>query len=219
MNYLDLIIIIVLAFGFLIGFKRGFTKQLVISISSILVYILSFILKNPVASILYNNLPFLNFNGLKALNIFLYEAVAFILVFIILSICLRLLIKLTSIFEKILKMTIVLGIPSKILGGILGLIQNLIYVFIVLFVLSLPIFSNINIKESKISNIILNNTPIIGNKINKTFKLTEEINNIKNNYNNNSDEYNEKIINLLVDNDIISNKNIENLNKRGKISK
>lgn len=219
MNYLDLIIIIVLIFGFLVGFKRGFTKQLVISVGTILIYILSFILKNPVATLLYNNLPFFNFAGLTAFNILLYEGIALILIFFILSIVLRLLIKLTSIFEKILKMTIILGIPSKILGGILGLIQNLIYVFIILFILNLPMFSSIDIKDSKLSSIILNNMPIISKKLDNTFKVTKEIDEIKDNYSDNKDEYNKEIVNLLVEKNIITKKNVEKLDKRGKISK
>ena len=46
MNIIDIIIIIVLAFGFVLGFLRGFTKELVNFLGLFVVLILSFILKN-----------------------------------------------------------------------------------------------------------------------------------------------------------------------------
>ena len=49
---LDIIIIMILLFGALIGFKRGVIKQGVITIGMILILVLSFILKNPVSSLM-----------------------------------------------------------------------------------------------------------------------------------------------------------------------
>ena len=61
MNYVDIIILIFLAFGAILGFKRGFTRQLVSLVGMFAIVILAFIFKNPVSVILYNNLPFFNF--------------------------------------------------------------------------------------------------------------------------------------------------------------
>ena len=58
MNVVDIIILIFLAFGAVLGFKRGFTKQLVSLVGIFAIIILSFLLKNPVSVFLYNNLPF-----------------------------------------------------------------------------------------------------------------------------------------------------------------
>ena len=52
---LDIIIIMIILFGAIVGFKRGIIKQSVITVGMILVLILSFILKNPVSSIMYNS--------------------------------------------------------------------------------------------------------------------------------------------------------------------
>ena len=52
---LDIIIIMIILFGAIVGFKRGIIKQSVITVGMILVLILSFILKNPISSIKHQN--------------------------------------------------------------------------------------------------------------------------------------------------------------------
>ena len=64
MNIIDIVILIFLGFGALLGFKRGFTRQLVSLVGIFVIIILSFLLKNPISVFLYNNLPFFNFGGI-----------------------------------------------------------------------------------------------------------------------------------------------------------
>ena len=61
---LDIIIIMIIVFGALIGFKRGIIKQSVVTLGMILVVVLSFALKNPVSAFMYKNFPFFSFGGL-----------------------------------------------------------------------------------------------------------------------------------------------------------
>ena len=93
MNIVDLIIIIVILFGAVIGFKRGFTKSLVSAVGLIAIVIIAFLLKNPVSTVLYEHLPFFQFGGVikgvTVLNIALYELLAFIIVLAILGIVLH----------------------------------------------------------------------------------------------------------------------------------
>lgn len=176
--YIDLILIIILVFGFLIGFKRGFTRQLVSLLGIFGILIISYLFKRPLSIFLANKFPIIKVNEFSDINILIYDGIAFILIFFIFSIIFRILVKLTNVFEKILKATIVLSIPSKILGGLLGLIENYILIFIVLTLLSLPIF-NINI-DSKLGNCIRYRTPFINNiNIKKA-----DINKIKKKYQN-----------------------------------
>ena len=79
MNIVDVIIILFLGLGAVTGFVRGFFKQTVMFVGTILVVVLAFLLKNPLSMILYENLPFFQMGGLTALNILLYEALAFII--------------------------------------------------------------------------------------------------------------------------------------------
>ena len=61
MGIVDIIIILFILSGALIGFRRGFTSQVVSLVSSFAIVILAFILKNPVSGLLYEHLPFFKF--------------------------------------------------------------------------------------------------------------------------------------------------------------
>lgn len=222
-NYLDIIILIFLAFGALLGFKRGFTRQLVALVGLVVIIILSFLLKNPISVFLYSNLPFFNLGGIfkdiTILNILIYEIIAFLIVFFVLLIVYKILIKITNLFEKILKATIILSIPSKILGAILGVIENIIFTFIVLYILSLPMINFNLIKNSKIGNTILYHMPVLTSIGNNTLKTFDEIVELKDEYDNtnNIDEFNNKVIRKMIDNKVITEDNVQKLIDSGKI--
>ena len=223
MSVVDIIILIFLGLGALIGFKRGFTRQLVSLVGIFVILILSFMFKNPVSVFLYNNLPFFNFGGIfkdiTVLNILVYEVIAFFVVFFVLTLIFKLLLFVTKIFEKILNATIILGIPSKILGALLGVVQNFVYVFIILYILSLPIF-NINIiKDSKLANTILNKTPILNKICDDTLDVFNEVIELKDEFKTttNMKEYNQKTLNTMIDKGIITRENVIELINKGKI--
>lgn len=224
MNIVDLIIIIIIAFGAIIGFKRGFTRSLVSAVGFIVITILAFLLKNPVSVFLYENLPFFKFagiiKGVTVLNIALYELLAFIIVLAILGILLKVLMIATSIFEKILNATIILGIPSKIAGAIVGVLQYFVIVFVALYVVSLPIF-NINIiNESKMKDKILNNTPILSNIVDDSMKVVNEFTTIKDKYednNSNAEQFNKEVLNLFLKYDIVKVESVDKLVEKEKL--
>ena len=224
---LDIIIIMILLFGALIGFKRGVIKQGVITIGMILILVLSFILKNPVSSLMYKNLPFFSFGGLfenlAVLNIIVYEGFAFLIVFSVLSTIFIILIKVSSILEKILRSTIVLALPSKILGMILGIFEYYLIIFVVLFILSSPIFGlndNKLFTESKIRNIILENTPFVSDQISGSLSALDDISDLINNKDEISDsEFNCKSINIMKKNNVIEKDSLEYLYSKNKITR
>lgn len=167
MNIVDaLIILIILASG-LVGFKRGVLKQTVSTVGFIIVVILAFYLKNPIAEFLSLHLPFFKFGGnfvnVTSINIILYQIISFILVVLLLEIVLGILIRITGIIEKILKFTIILGIPSKILGFIVGIVEGFIITFLVLFFFRQPSFNLSIFEGSKLTSPILNSTPVLSN--------------------------------------------------------
>lgn len=178
MNIVDIIIILVILLSGIVGFKRGFTKELVCFLGVFIVIILGFLLKDPVAQVLYDNLPMFRINGLLSLSIYIYEIIAFLLVTSVLMLIFKLLIVLTSLFERLLDHTIILGIPSKILGFILGLIEGVVWTFIIMFILSLPIFKVDEINKSTFKKAILDDTPILsymGNDIVDSLKEIAEV--------------------------------------------
>lgn len=222
MFFLDILIIIFLAVGFLIGFRRGFTREIVSLVGIILITILSFALKNPISVFMYKNLPFFKFNylikGATVINILLYEIIAFLIVFFLLFIVLKILIKITNVFEKILKATIVLSIPSKILGGCVGILKHYVILFIILYVVSLPIFS-INIGKSNIGNFMVNNSLGLSSVTSDTVKVFNEISNLIDEYKekDNKKEFNQEALDLLIKYKAITRDNAKSLVDNGKI--
>lgn len=223
MNIIDVIIVIFLIFGALIGFKRGFTKQLVSSLGLILIVFLAFKFKNPVSVVLYENLPFFKFGGIfkgiTVLNILIYEILAFFLVFACLLFLLRLLLFVTGIFEKLLNMTIVLGIPSKILGAALGIIENFIIVFIFLYIIFLPMFNIKGLSDSKLKDKILRKTPIFSTQIDKSIKVIDEFISLKDKYEKASkpDTFNQEALEIFLKHKVISTNSVEVLLEKDKI--
>ncbi len=165
MNIVDAIIILLILACGVAGFKRGVLKQLVSTVGFVIIVILAFYLKNPIAEFLSLHLPFFNFGGsfanVTSLNIILYQIISFILVVFILEVILGILIRVTGVIETILKFTIILGIPSKILGFIVGIIEGFIITFLVLFFLRQPGFNLKILEESKLTDPILNSTPVL----------------------------------------------------------
>ena len=219
---IDLILIIFIILGFFVGVKRGFTRELVSVVGFIVCIILAFLLKNPIAAFLYDHLPFFSFGGLlkgvTALNILLYEVVAFLITLSLLGIVLNILKFATNIFEKFLNATIILGIPSKILGGILGALEWIVISYIVLFILALPVF---NTKVSSESILYKSLTPIaskFSKDINNTLVVFEEFKNLKDEYSNSNDtnQFNLDSLDLMLKYHIIDVESATKLYNKGK---
>lgn len=204
----SLIIIILLIFGFLLGFKRGFTYQLIKMIGIFAVLFLSIIFKDELGLFLLNNFDIFNLNS--TISIIIYQSISFIILFFVFNLILRIILKISASFEKILKATIILGIPSKILGGILGFIEYYIYIFLILMILSLPIF-NLNIKSSELANFMLNKTPIISKS------GIDVLDDVKDEYQKDEEINEQEILDILIKNDIISKEDAYKLIKNGKI--
>ena len=220
MNIIDIIIIVCIALGALVGFKRGFFKQTVIFVGTILVVVFAFVLKNPLSLVLYKNLPFFKLWGLGSLNILLYEVLAFIIAIALLSLVFSIIIKVTGIIEMVLKATIILALPSKLLGMIVGIIQAIVILYVVLFIMSLPVFKIPFIKESNLSNLILTKTPLISSVADNVVISFEEISNtiiyIGNDIKD-VENTNNRITEVLVKNKVITIDNIKYLVDNGKL--
>ena len=217
MNIIDAAIILIILMGAVVGFKRGFTKEIVSFLGFFIVVVLSFILKNPISVFMYEHLPFFKFGGIikgvTVLNIALYEIIAFLIVLSVLTFILRIIMFATKIFEKILKFTIVLGIPSKLLGLVVGLIEGFVWVFIILYVLNLPVFNITELNNSKLKNKILNNVPILSSFASSTNKVINEFLDIKDKYEviDNSNEFNKETLDLFLKYDVITIDSVDNL--------
>ena len=102
MNVVDIVILIMLAFGALAGFKAGVIKKITDFVGMFIIIVLAFTLKNYVSVIMYENLPFFSFGGfikgIDVINILMYEVIAFIIVFVVLFIILKVILIVLVIF-------------------------------------------------------------------------------------------------------------------------
>ena len=220
MNIVDVVIVLSLAFGAVLGFKRGAIRTGVSFIGLVLAIILAAILRRPVAGLMYEYLPFFNFagifEGVKVLNILLYEVVAFFVVFSVLLIGVGLLSKVANIIEKALDFTIVLGIPSKTIGIAVGFIETYIYVFIIMYFLTLPMFNIGIVKDSKVTDKILNNTPILTNTVGNTLDAFQSVYELKD-ANKTKEEYSRKSLDIMLKHEITDVESIDKLIESGKL--
>lgn len=223
MNIIDaIIILVVLLFG-IYGFKNGLIRTVVSAIGIILVFTISFALKNPIAEWLSLNLPFFNFWGafkdVTILNVVIYQSIAFLIVFSILMAIYSFAVKISKFIERILTLTIILGIPSKILGFIVGLIEGVFIMAVVLMFLSLPIFNLELVHESNLKKGLLESTPIVGNLMKDTSKATNEIMSLKKEFSSNSskNKFNSESFDIMLKYGIIKVDYADKLISSGKL--
>lgn len=222
MNVADFVIIILLAFGAVEGFKTGVIKKTTDFIGMFVIVILSFTLKNNLSTIMYENLPFFSFGGfikgIDAINILLYEIIAFLIIFAALYFILRAVLVVTGLIEKILKATVILSIPSKILGIFVGILESYVYIFIVLVILTLPIFNIPFVRESRMVNFMLDETPILSSMSSEMIDIYDNVYNIViNRKDKNNEEINTEITKLMIDKKVLTKESARKLVDRNKL--
>ena len=223
MNIIDIILILLLLMGGVIGFKNGVIRQTVSFVGFFIVVILSYFLKDFVSAILYIFVPFFSFSGslegVTTLNILIYEVIAFLLVYVVLMAIYHFIVRMTGIVETILKFTVILGIPSKLLGMVVGFIETYIMVFIGLYCLSLPIFQIPFMNESGVRNTILNHTPGLSSVVSKSLSVVDEFADLKERYKDttNKNELNKETLDLFLKYNVVRYDTAQELVDRGKL--
>lgn len=222
MNIVDIVIIILLAFGAIEGFKAGVIKKTTDFVGMFVIVILAFYFKNDLSTIMYENLPFFSFGGfvkgIDSINILIYEIIAFLIIFALLLFVLKGLLVITGLIEKILKATVILSIPSKILGIFVGILESYVYIFIVLVILTLPIFNISLIRESKVSNFMLNNTPILSSLSDEMVDIYGNVYGIIVNREGKSNEdINTEVTKFMIDKNVLTKESARKLVDRNKL--
>jgi len=223
LNLLDISIIIFVVYGAILGFKRGFTKEVVKALGFIAVIVVAYFLKNPISVFFYEKLQFFKFGLLKnmeILNILLYETLAFILCIIVLSLVLKVISMVSSILEKIFNATVILGIPSKIAGALVGCVYNFIISFLILYALTFTLLDNGIVANSKFRTPILNNTPVLSSLIDKSMNVIDEFMVLKDKYSDKSiseNEFNYQAFDLFLRYKVVKPTTLEKLIENGKI--
>ena len=206
----DACIILILCSGAIVGFKRGVIQSAAQFLGTLAVIIIAYYLKNPISEFFYTYLPFFNFSGalegVTVLNIIIYEAIAYIVIILLLWAILRVIIVITGLLELILKMTVVLSIPSKLLGIIFGLAEAYIVLFVILFCANQIFMSNNQKIDSKYASVILNNTPLLSEKVSNAYNSVDEVVSMASKYQDTEDknEYNKEALDILLKNKFIT---------------
>ena len=220
-NIVDVILFLFIACWGVAGFKRGFIKQGVMTIGTVIIFILAFYLKNPLAEFLSLHLPFFKFGGMllgaTAVNILFYQLLSFIIILCVLEVILNVLIKASGIIETILKVTIIFGIPSKILGLILGLIEGVIVAHVLLFFASQPIFQ-LPMEDATLAQHVLK-VPGLSNVTGSMMDTFTDIYDLMDEYKDstNSNGYNLDAIDIMLEHKVITVDYVEKLMDKGKV--
>lgn len=222
-NIIDVIIILIILLGGIIGFKEGAIKKLTSIVGLVFVVILSFTLKNYLSVIFYENLPFFDFfgifKGLQVLNVVLYEMLAFVIIASVLMVVYKVLLGLTGLIEKVLKATVILSIPSKIVGFFVGLIEYYIWIYLVLFILTLPVLNIKEIYKSNVATSIITKTPILSKYTGKTVVIYNELYEIiETAEDKKSEELNEDAMEVMLKYEVITPKSAHKLIDKNKVN-
>jgi len=220
-SVIDTIILILLLFGALLGFKKGVIKSAVSFFGTLFIIFLAFKLKNPISEFMYLHLPFFNFGGelagVTVFNVLIYEGIAFLLCFTVLEILLKTVIFVSGILEIVLRLTVVFGLFSKMLGLIFGFIEYYVIVFAGLFILNCFSQTAMYINESKLASNILNNTPLLGSYFQEPKQAIDEILELSTTYKNDKEGYNRKAFEILIKYHILDEKRANKLIESKKI--
>lgn len=167
----DLLLIVILIFGFLVGLKRGFILEVLHLIGTIVAFIVAVIYYDELGSMLvlwipYPELPegaWADFLAAMPLETAFYNAVAFAIIFFATKIILQII---ASMLDIVASIPIISSI-NKILGAILGFIEIYVILFIVLYILALTPLTSVQewINNSTVALFIIEQTPYLSNKI------------------------------------------------------
>lgn len=165
---IDLIILILLISGIIVGIKRGLIVQLMHLFGFIISLIIAvayykrlaqfFVLWIPYPGFAENATSVLGLDKIDVDNTF-YRALAFAIIFFSSKIVLQII---ASMFDFV-KYFPVLGTLNRFLGAIFGFIEFYILIFIALYVLALVPIESIQLKldRSLLASLIIEHTPMI----------------------------------------------------------
>lgn len=217
-----IIIVVFIVLEVINGYKKGFLESGVVLVGSIIIIVASYILKNPLSVYMYTHLPFFKFDGLfrgvTALNIIVYELIAFITVFAVLFVIYKIVCFITKIADKLLSLIFFIGIPNKILGAVLGFIQSILILYFVIAIFKIGTSINGYEMKPSLADVILE-VPILKQTFGPVLNSLDDITSLAKDYEYTKDkeEFNEKTIDILLKYEVITEENLDKLIDSGKI--
>ncbi|ANU12767.1 CvpA family protein [Planococcus halocryophilus] len=169
---LNILLLVLLIGGIIVGAKRGFVVQLIHMVGFVIALVAAYKYYKPLSEyfVLWIPYPAINENSQFTLVVdqldldqTFYQLLAFAVIFFVVKFALQLL---ASMFD-FLKYLPVLGFFSKVLGAVLGFIEAYILLFIFIYVFALlPIDAVQNqLENSGIAQAMLEHTPYFSEKV------------------------------------------------------
>jgi uncharacterized membrane protein required for colicin V production len=168
----DFIIIVLLIFGVLIGFRRGFILQLFHLVGFIIAFIVAVKYYHVVGERLALWIPYPELSSDNAWADFLqslplengfYNAIAFALIFFAVKIILHII---ASMLDFVASLP-VLHSMNKLLGAVLGFVEIYLILFIILYIMALTPIGGVQtwMNNSSVALLIIENTPYLSEKV------------------------------------------------------
>lgn len=169
---LDLIILIILGFGFLIGLKRGFILQIIHLTGFIVAFIIAYLYYDQLAPKLTLWVPFPNFSSDSAFSLVMdhvnledayYRAIAFVVIFFAVKIIWQII---GSMLDFIAQIPVLKQLNIWA-GGLLGFLEVYLIIFIVLFIGALLPMEGIQtaLTNSILAELIVQHTPVFSSLV------------------------------------------------------
>lgn len=169
---LNLAILIILIFGFLVGLKRGFILQLIHLIGFIVAFIVAYSYYDKLAPKLTLWIPYPNFGSDSTFQLLLdngnlesayYRAISFVVIFFAAKIAMQII---GSMLDFVANLPI-LKTLNVWAGGILGFLEVYLILFIILYIAALlPIeMVQSSLGKSGLANMIVEHTPYFSDQI------------------------------------------------------
>ena len=216
------VIILFLVMGVYDGYKKGFIETLFRLVGSIVALVLAYIFKDRLSVLLYTHLPFIKlgglFRGVSAINILIYELIAFVLIFIVVILVIDLIVKTSGLIEKLLKIIPLFDLLNGVLGAVIGLVQTVVILYFVIFVFKFGCnLFGFQMQPSLADNVL--EISLLDDRFGSTITSFNEIAEMAKKYENQKDktELNDKCIDILLEYKIITKENLDVLIKNHKV--
>ncbi len=218
----NIVIILLVVLATMDGYKKGLFESVVKFLGFIIACVVAFAFKNKLSVLMYTYLPFFKFGGaikgVTAINILLYELIAFIIIYIVAMLVINLLIKMTGLIDKLVKAIPIIGFVDQLLGAVVGFIDAIVVLYLVIFIFKFGCnMFGFYVRPSLADNIM--EIPILNDKFGSSIDAFDDIIALKDDYNSSEkDEFNNKAIKILLDKKVITKENLDVLIKKNKIS-
>ncbi len=165
---LDIILLILLIFGFLLGLKRGLVMQVLHLAGFIVAFVVSVLYYKQLAELMELWIPYPNFSdehfwgallNSSVLEFSFYNGLSFFAIFVVVKILMQII---ANLLDFVANLPILHSV-NNLLGAVLGFIEMYLILFVILFILSLvsvDVIQN-HIQNSLIAGFMIEHTPIL----------------------------------------------------------